>query len=146
MQATLLSLGLILSALTPSTERIDIEIFTTRDQMVDTPVPWNTFQEAGYRIIIFYLDDFDNITAALNQGLPANPHAAEAHLRRKLSANGAQLRQRLKRASAGLERAVALEVNEYPAIVFNRGEAVVYGERRLHPAIAAYKRYKEAKP
>lgn len=136
----------VLAHATPALAGGDIEVFTTADYAIVMPSPWRPYQDAGYRIVVFKLDDLARISEELSEGLPGNAERAKAIAEQRLAANGGALRNRMQRVSAALERAVSLGVSEYPAIVFNAGEAVVYGETHVARAIAAFEREKANRP
>lgn len=141
----IVALAVLMSA-SPAFAGGDIEVFTTSEYYIVTPSPWKPYQDAGYRIVVFKLDDLTRISEKLSEGLPANAERAKAIAEQRLAANGGALRNRMQRVSAALERAVSLGVSKYPAIVFNAGEAVVYGETHVARAIAAYEREKASRP
>ncbi|PQA85870.1 TIGR03757 family integrating conjugative element protein [Hyphococcus luteus] len=140
--ALLLAIGALAIA-SPAHAGADIEIFTTADYEIVLPSPWAPYTQAGYRVVVFKLDDFDRIAEELSAGLPADPARAKAEARARFAANGDALRRRARRVSVGLERAFSLKLTHVPAIVFNAGEAVVYGETDVARAIAAFERAKE---
>lgn len=134
----------VLAAAYPAQAGADIEIFTTADYEIVLPSPWAPYTQAGYRIVIFKLDDLDRIAEELSAGLPADPARAERIAKARFAANGDASRRRARRVSVGLERALSLKVTHVPAIVFNAGESIVYGETDLGRAIAAFENAKEA--
>lgn len=121
----------------------DIEIFTTADYEIALPSPWAPYAQAGYRVVVFKFDDLDRIAEELSAGLPADPARAERIAKARFAAHGDALRRRAQRISVGLERALSLELTHVPAIVFNAGEAVVYGETDVARAIASFESAKE---
>ena len=137
---------LVVAYATPAIAGGDIEIFTTAEYEIILPAPWRPYHEAGYRIVVFRLDDLNRITEELSVDLPDNPTRAAAVVQQRLATDGTTLQRRMRRVSAGLERSIALGISEYPAIVFASGEAVVYGETILTNAIVAYEQSGKRRP
>lgn len=138
----LVAVGLLTIA-SPAHAGADIEIFTTADYEIVLPLPWAPYAQAGYRVVVFKLDDLGRIAEELSAGLPADPARAEAEAKARFAANGDALRRRAQRVSVGLERALSLKLTHVPAIVFNAGEAVVYGETNVARAITSFESAKE---
>ena len=138
MIAPLLAAMLLQAAPTVPAADLTVEVFTTQDLPVRMPVQWTRYQAAGYRVVVFHVDAFEDIEAELSEGLPADEAKARAILERRLAQDDGRLRARMQKAGLGIERAIEHRLSEYPAIVFGNGTAVVYGERDLAKAIAAY--------
>jgi integrating conjugative element protein (TIGR03757 family) len=75
---------------------------------------------------------------ALSRGLPANPQQAQAVATERFAAQ----KQAFVDAYAGHVVAMRYGIIKIPAVVFNRGEAVVYGLPDVAEAAAIYRRWK----
>lgn len=100
----------------------------------------------GVPIDIFDLSAPRRIEKALSAGLPANEAAALAIARQRLEGQGSGLAAPLQAAYEGHARALSYGLTRYPAIVFDRGRAVVYGTADLGEALRYYRTWKEGTP
>ena len=73
----------------------------------------------------------------LGQGLPRDPQAAEALAKSRASANLEAIRS----AYSGLAKAAQYRIAKIPAILFNHGEAVVYGQTDVSQAMDLFARW-----
>ncbi|BBA32475.1 hypothetical protein sS8_0510 [Methylocaldum marinum] len=85
-----------------------------------------TLRNQRIPIDIFDLAAPRRIEAVLSAGLPANEAAALAIARQRLEGQGSRLAAQLETAYEGHARALSYGLARYPAIVFDRGAAVVY--------------------
>ncbi len=102
---------------------------------------------AAVSIISYRVDGLASIMAELSSGLSHQPAQAEAIVRQRLQAlDHGVLHQRIEQATLGLLKAREYNLDRYPAIVFNQGEAVLYGLTDLRRAVEVYRRWREQKP
>lgn len=81
------------------------------------------------------------LEAELSVGLPRDPAAAEALARARIAAAADALRA----AYTGPTQALRYRLTKIPAVVFDRGAAVVYGVTDVAEAIRLFQRWKEAR-
>lgn len=110
-----------------------IELFT--DSTAFRPVGAAPFQ-------VFDLSAPRRMEAELGRGLPASPQAAAALAKSRIAAS----RTALRAAFAGRAKAAEYGIAKVPAIVFDRGAAVVYGTADAGAALALYRRWREGWP
>ena len=102
-------------------------------------------QRQGIKVSLYNLDAAKALSRDLSQGLPANPEAAKTIMLERLHGQGSQaLNQRYLAAYQGLIKSLNYGLDRYPAIVFNQGQAVVYGVTDLQEALAVYQRWSAA--
>ena len=126
------------SAAARADEPVTVEVFVSAEDEFEVPRQWSALEGRDYRLVVFEVDGFETIERELSQGLPADAERAQAIVEARLAAGGGALQQRMQRTGVGLERALQMKINEYPAIVFGEGEAVVYGETDLLAAVRAF--------
>lgn len=80
--------------------------------------------------------------AGLGRGLPASPAAAAALAKSRIAAS----QDALRAAFAGQAKAADYGITKVPAVVFDRGAAVVYGSTDVGAALALYRRWREGRP
>lgn len=90
---------------------------------------------------VYDLAEAGRLEAALGQGLPKDPAAAKA----LALARRAPLEADLRAAYAGRTLALRYGLSKIPAVVFDRGVAVVYGVADVAEAARRYDRWKEAR-
>jgi integrating conjugative element protein (TIGR03757 family) len=78
---------------------------------------------------------------ALGQGLPRDPTVAEVLARARIAGAAESLRA----AYAGPAQALRYRLAKIPAVVFDRGAAVVYGVPDVAEATRLYQRWKAAR-
>lgn len=96
----------------------------------------------GQAVAVYNLDDGERLTAELARGLPPDQEAAKAALQRRFAEQGrAAVQQRFERAFQGRIAAFEYGLTRYPAVVFNHGQAVVYGVTDLPQALTLYRQW-----
>lgn len=78
----------------------------------------------------------------IGSDLPADPTAAERIAKARLAKLGSDIAMRFAEAYRGIVVAKTYALNRYPAIVFDRGAAVVYGETDVWKAVESYREWK----
>ncbi|MBD9357331.1 TIGR03757 family integrating conjugative element protein [Methylomonas albis] len=97
-------------------------------------------RQQGYDVKLYNLDAPKQLFASLSQNLPAKPEAAKRMLEQRMQQHGRQaLQQQLVTAYQGLSVAIQYQIDRYPAVVFDRGKAVIYGVTDLQQALGWYR-------
>lgn len=123
--------------------QITIEVFKTTETNIVFPQDWVPYSQAGYKVVVFDLDGYRALSKELSKGLPADPALAEKTVKSRLEADNGDLRRRMQKIGVGIEQSIKYQLKSYPAIVFNNGEAVIFGETNLTRAIDAYRSSKK---
>ncbi|AHK80127.1 hypothetical protein M911_14315 [Ectothiorhodospira haloalkaliphila] len=97
----------------------------------------------GLPIQVFDLGAAERFEDQLSEGLSADPATAQAQVRERLQALGPGIEARLREAFGGLVRADQLGIDRLPAVVFDDGQAVVYGVTDLPTALSHYRRWRD---
>ena len=97
-------------------------------------------QRAGAEITAYDLDAPKRWAKEMSAGLPGTLREAQAVAKARINQIGLErVKDSLKEAYAGHLKAFQYQLERYPAIVFDRGAAVVYGERDLNRALDRYR-------
>jgi integrating conjugative element protein (TIGR03757 family) len=98
--------------------------------------------QQGYDVKLYDLDVPKKLFAALSRNLPADQAAAKRTLERRMQQYGRQtLQQQLMDAYQGLSVAIQYRIDRYPAVLFDRGRAVIYGVTDLQQALSLYRQW-----
>ncbi|MCG5526388.1 TIGR03757 family integrating conjugative element protein [Ectothiorhodospira haloalkaliphila] len=97
----------------------------------------------GLPIQVFDLGAAARFEDQLSEGLSADPATAQAQVRQRLQDLGPEIEARLREAFGGLVRADQLGIDRLPAVVFDDGQAVVYGVTDLPTALSHYRRWRD---
>ncbi|WP_404357111.1 TIGR03757 family integrating conjugative element protein [Methylotuvimicrobium sp. KM1] len=101
----------------------------------------------GIEIKTYNLDDGKRLTANLAAGLPPNQEQAKATLERRFKEQGMEsVQEQFTQAFQGQIAGMQYGISRYPAIVFDRGKAVVYGVTDLNRALAIYREWHRNNP
>lgn len=101
----------------------------------------------GIEVKTYNLDDGKRLTANLATGLPPNQEQAKRTLEQRFKQQGMEaVKQQFMRAFQGRIVGVQYGVSRYPAVVFNQGQAVVYGVTDLSRALAIYREWLRSQP
>lgn len=101
-----------------------------------------TLRQQGYDVKLYNLDAPKLLFADLSQDLPAYPAAAKRTLEQRMQQRGRQaLQQQLIAAYQGLSVAIQYQVDRYPAVLFDGGQAVIYGVTDLQQALSLYRQW-----
>ena len=99
-------------------------------------------RQQGYDVKLYNLDAPKHLIASLSQNLPVNPEAAKRTLEQRMQQYGRQaLQQQLMAEYQGLSVAIQYQIDRYPAVLFDRGKAVVYGVTDLQQALGWYRQW-----
>lgn len=123
----------------PSPQKV--EIFTNR------AFPLTGLERVGHlfpgeRLKIFDLDAVAVLEHDLSAGLPAEETEAKRFIEKRLSAMGPDIVMRFARAYQGVIQAQRYGLTQYPAVVFDGGQSVVYGEMDVTTALGRYHAWK----
>ncbi|MFP4244761.1 MAG: TIGR03757 family integrating conjugative element protein [Ectothiorhodospira sp.] len=102
-------------------------------------------QYPGLRIQVFDLGAAERFEDRLSEELSADPDTAQAQVQQRLQAMGPEIEARMRQAFGGLVRADQLGIDRLPAIVFDDGQAVVYGVTDLTAAVGHYRRWRDGR-
>ncbi|AEG00439.1 integrating conjugative element protein, PFL_4709 family [Methylomonas methanica MC09] len=99
-------------------------------------------RQQGYDVKVYNLDAPKLVFTDLSQNLPANQEAAKRTLEQRMQQRGRQaLQQQLIAAYQGLSVAIQYQVDRYPAVLFDRGQAVIYGVTDLQQVLDLYRQW-----
>ncbi len=107
-----------------------VELFTT-SQLPKRDYPNN--------VVVYEVDALDELTASLSMKLPGEEQAAKEEALRRISRLGDELRWTVEYAIEGLTRAKSYGLTKLPAVVFDGGAKVVYGEPDIDRALEHYR-------
>ncbi len=100
-------------------------------------------RQQGINIIVHDLMAGKRMEATLGQDLTGSEQHAHQQLQQRIASIGRkQFEAQLKHAFQAMIQSVAYELDRHPAIVFNQGEAVVYGVTDLQAAVGYYQHWK----
>lgn len=101
----------------------------------------------GIEVKTYNLDDAERLMADLAIGLPPDREQAKAALERRFNEQGMEAVQaQFTQAFQGQIAGVQYGISRYPAFVFDRGKAVVYGVTDLNRAVAIYREWRRNNP
>lgn len=119
-----------------------IEVFVNQQTPIrNVGVIQSALTRQGVMLAVYNLDAPAQLSQSLSQNLPLNATAAKKILQERLHQQGStSLQQQYQIAYQGLAKSLAYELDRFPAIVFNHGQAVIYGVTDLKDALALYQR------
>lgn len=116
-----------------ATNQLVIEVFT------DAEHPVSASSAVRAQVTVYRVDGLESFKAQLADGLPTHDtNAALREARRRLQRLSIGQRQGLQAAGSGLAKAWQYGIDRYPAIVFQQGQAVVYGLTNVDEALGYY--------
>lgn len=118
-----------------------IEVFTNRALPV-TGLEQTARLLPGERLKIFDLDAVAALEHDISVGLPADETEAKRLIEQRMSTLGSDLVMRFARAYQGVIQAQRYGLTTYPAVVFDGGQSVIYGETDLTTALGLYQVWK----
>jgi len=80
----------------------------------------------------------DQFKKKLSKGLSSDPTIAQRQAKERIEALGGELQSHLITAYEGSLKAMQYKINKLPAVVFNNGQQVIYGESDVNKAINIY--------
>jgi integrating conjugative element protein (TIGR03757 family) len=96
----------------------------------------------GERLKIYDLDAVAALEREISVGLPADQEEAKRLAAQRMSTLGPDLALRFARAYQGVIQARRYGLTMYPAVVFDGGQSVIYGETDLATALEQYHLWK----
>mgnify|MGYP000559474288 CR=1 FL=1 len=134
MFKTALSLGLFLISSALMAGSLTIEVFHTDSQRLI-----NVKDAERLALISRYdLSRAERIEERLSENLSNDPQIAAKQAKKILTQNSQSIMREFSDAYQGTLKAHGYELKKLPAIVFNHGESVIYGELNLSKAIKRY--------
>jgi integrating conjugative element protein (TIGR03757 family) len=113
-----------------------IEVFLSARAQVETRAA-----DLEVPVTVYDLDAPAREEARFSQGLPADRDQAMAEAKRRLADISQSEQDRINSAFDGLLKALQYGLDRYPAIVFDDGQAVVYGTG-LEEALGHYRKWR----
>jgi integrating conjugative element protein (TIGR03757 family) len=99
-------------------------------------------QAQGVTVGLYNLDAPAQLSKDLSLGLPAHVELAKKIVQERLNQDGsAALNARYQNAYQALTKILEYELDRFPAIVFNHGQAVVYGVTDLAVALQIFQNW-----
>jgi len=100
-------------------------------------------QGQGYLVNVYNLDDGKRLVTQIGSNLPHNQEAAKKVLQQWFKKIGnRQVKVQFKKAYQAVTISTQYGLTRYPAVVFNHGESVVYGETNIVQALRHYQQWK----
>lgn len=81
----------------------------------------------------------DQLEEKLSEGLSSNPAEAKKQAQTRIKNGGRELQQQLTSAYEGSLKAMQYDIQKLPAVIFNGGQYVIYGEADVHRSIQMFK-------
>jgi len=122
----------------------EIEIITSDAYPITA---FDALKQQGFNVKVYNLDDGKRLVKRLAGTLPPNQAAAKQQLENTLKQMGPHaVQQAFMQAFNAQQVAVNYGLDRYPAVVFNHGQAVVYGVTNLADALQHYHAWQEQQP
>lgn len=131
-----LAMVMFVSHQVQSSQPVHIEVFTK--------TPNSVTSVRGYKITVFDMRDFDERSNGKVKAptFSANVDQAKRDAKRWIQTReGQRFIQAIKEAHEGPRLAIKYQLESIPAVVFNRGESVVYGTHDIRKALQDYYRF-----
>jgi len=121
-------------------EQLFIEVISS-DSFPVTGI--KALQQQGFSVNVYNLDDGKRLVAQIGTNLPNNQNAAKNVLQQRFKKmGGKQVKAQFIQAYQAVTLSTQYGLSRYPAVVFNHGESVVYGETNLIQALRLYQQWK----
>lgn len=131
-------------ALTPETDPLSVEVFTTTEVADDWQYSAeNNNTEQAIDLWVYALDGIQRFEAELSQKLPDVPERAKSIALQHIEQLDEATRASVRQSEMGLAKAMQYGIDRYPAVVFDE-RAVVYGVTDLEQALSWYRQWREA--
>lgn len=97
-------------------------------------------QRQGFLVNVYNLDDGKRLVAEIGKHLPKNQDAAKKTLEKRFNKMGDEaVKQQFMQAYHGVILSTQYGLTRYPAVVFERGQSVIYGMTNLNQAVKLYR-------
>ena len=144
MRLVLVSLSLLcLSFTLKANEAPYIEVITS-DEFPVTGI--EDLKKQGIEAKVLNFDDSKRMITKLESGLPNNEAAAKKAMQQRLKKMGDEaLKNVFSQAFQAVIVGTQHGITRYPAVVFDRGQSVIYGVTEMTHALALYHQWQEKK-
>jgi integrating conjugative element protein (TIGR03757 family) len=123
-----------------NSQALTLEVITDQPNQVRDVA---RLRQQGIIVTVYDLTAGDRMAEVMSKGLTGPDQHAHQQVQQRIAAIGRnQFEAQLKQAFQAMIQSVAYELDRHPAIVFNQGEAVVYGVTDLQTALGYYQRWK----
>ncbi len=103
-----------------------------------------SLKKRGVQVQVYNLDDGKRLVAGFAKKLPPNQKAAKQALEQNFKQIGEQnVKRQFMQAYQGVSLSTQYGLSRYPAVVFNRGQSVVYGVTDVNQAFNYYQQWKK---
>lgn len=117
-------------------------VFNDQTPVSNTHLIQSSLQAQGVTVGFYNLDAPAQLSKDLSQGLPAHIELAKKIVLQRLNQDGsAALNARYQSAYQALSKSLAYGLDRFPAVVFNHGQAVVYGVTDLAVAVQMFQQW-----
>jgi integrating conjugative element protein (TIGR03757 family) len=131
-------------AATPSDSALIVEVFTTREQGVQSGSHTDTLHpDPDIDLQVYLLDGIQQFESVLSKELPTDIKQAKQIALQRFQHLDEKLLASIHQAAIGLTKAIQFGIDRYPAIVFDN-QAVVFGITDLEQALSLYRQWREA--
>ncbi len=119
---------------------LTLEVITDQPNLIRDAVK---LRQQGITVTLYDLTAGDRMANAMSKGLTGPDQQALRQVQQRIAAIGRQqFEAQLKHAFQAVIQSVAYQLDRHPAVVFNQGEAVVYGVTDLQTALGYYQHWK----
>jgi integrating conjugative element protein (TIGR03757 family) len=123
-----------------NSQALTLEVITDQPNQISDVAP---LRQQGITINIYDLTAGDRMANTMSEGLTGPDQHAKQQVQQRIAAIGRKrFENQLKYAFQAIIQSVAYQLDRHPAVVFNQGEAVVYGVTDLKTALGYYQRWK----
>jgi integrating conjugative element protein (TIGR03757 family) len=91
-------------------------------------------------VSVYDLSAPERLERQLSKGLPSDPDAAKQIANDRFKEGGNKLKFAFRDAYEGQMKAMSYNIEKVPAVVFNGGQAIIYGVADVNKAIAIYRK------
>jgi integrating conjugative element protein (TIGR03757 family) len=137
----LLALSLTLAYANTPLHSIEV-VFNDQTPVSNVNLIQASLQAQGVTVGLYNLDAPAQLSKDLSLGLPDHVELAKKIVQERLNQDGsAALNARYQNAYQALTKILEYELDRFPAIVFNHGQAVVYGVTDLAVALQIFQNW-----
>ena len=130
----------VLLLLSTPLNALTLEVITDQPNQIRDA---DRLRQQGMKVSVYDLTAGDRMADVMSNGLTGPNNHALKQVQQRIAAIGRkQFETQLKQAFQAVIQSVAYELDRHPAVVFNHGEAVVYGVTDLKAAVDYYQRWK----
>jgi integrating conjugative element protein (TIGR03757 family) len=119
---------------------LTLEVITDQPNLIRDVA---TLRQRGVTVTLYDLTAGDRMANAMSKGLTGPDQHAHRQVQQRIAAIGRkQFEAQLKQAFQAIIQSVAYQLDRHPAVVFNQGEAVIYGVTDLNTAVGYYQQWR----